>query len=67
MQFRTLKANEIDVRVAQIDKSWCTLLLYKDARVDMSILDETFGWDGWQREHEFKDGKLGRISLEKVQ
>ncbi len=26
MQFRTLKANEIDVRVAQIDKNWCTAI-----------------------------------------
>lgn len=51
MQFRTLKANEIDVRVAQIDKSWCTLLLYKDARVDMNILDETVGSMNWQKKY----------------
>lgn len=60
MEFRKLKANEIDCRVGNVSKSGSgySLLLYKDARVDMSILDETFGWDGWQREHEFKDGKL---------
>lgn len=51
MQFRTLKANEIDVRVAQIDKNWCTLLLYKDARVDMNILDETVGSMNWQKKY----------------
>ena len=51
MQFRTLKANEIDVRVAQIDKSWCTLLLYKDARVDMNILDESVGSMNWQKKY----------------
>ena len=51
MQFRTLKANEIDVRVAQIDKSWCTLLLYKDARVDMNIMDETVGSMNWQKKY----------------
>ena len=60
MEFRKLKPNEIDCRVGNVSKtgSGYSLLLYKDARVDMSILDETFGWDGWQREHEFKDGKL---------
>jgi hypothetical protein len=60
MEFRKLKPNEIDCRVGSVSKSGSgySLLLYKDARVDMSILDETFGWDGWQREHEFKDGKL---------
>lgn len=49
--FRTLKADEIDVRIAQIDKSWATLLLYKNARVDMDILDETVGVYNWKREH----------------
>ena len=60
MEFRKLKPSEIDCRVGSVSKngSGYSLLLYKDARVDMSILDETFGWDGWQREHEFKDGKL---------
>ena len=42
-KFRDLKSSEIDVRVAQLDKEWLTLLLYKDARVDMDILDETVG------------------------
>lgn len=51
MEFRTLKANEIDVRVAQIEKTWCTLLLYKDARVDMNILDETVGSMNWQKRY----------------
>ena len=51
MEFRTLKANEIDCRVAQIDKTWCTVLLYKDARVDMNILDETVGCMNWAKEY----------------
>lgn len=58
MEFRKLKAHEIECRVGMSRPNGYTLLLYKDARVDMSILDEVFGWDGWQREHEFKDGKL---------
>ena len=35
-----------------------SILLYKDARCDMAILDETIGCLNWQRIHEFKDGKL---------
>ena len=49
--FRNLKAEEIDCRIAQIDTNWCTLLLYKDARVDQDILDETVGAMNWQRKH----------------
>lgn len=51
LKFRTLEPNEIDVRVARIDKNWCTLLLYKDARVDQNILDETVGAMNWQKEY----------------
>ncbi|MCK9479877.1 MAG: hypothetical protein M0R40_10340, partial [Firmicutes bacterium] len=48
--FRELKAEEIDVRIGKIGKNMTTLLLYKDARVDMDILDETVGAMNWQRE-----------------
>lgn len=51
LQFRDLRADEIDVRVAQAKQNGVSLLLYKDARVDMNILDETFGPFGWQRRH----------------
>lgn len=49
--FRDLKANEIDCRISQINENGLTLLLYKDARVDMDILDETVGAKNWQRSH----------------
>ena len=49
--FRDLKANEIDVRVAQVKSNGVSLLLYKDARVDMDILDETVGAMNWKRSH----------------
>lgn len=49
--FRDLKANEIDVRIAQITDKGLSLLLYKDARVDQDILDETVGNMDWQRKH----------------
>ena len=51
MEFRTLKANEIDCRVNTINEKGLTLLLYKDARVDQNILDETVGSMNWQRKH----------------
>lgn len=49
--FRRLKANEIDVRVQSITEKGAVLLLYKDARCDMNILDETVGNKFWKREH----------------
>lgn len=56
--FRTLKADEIDCRISQIDKGWCSLLLYKDARVDMDILDETLGVMNWKKDYQLIDGQL---------
>lgn len=62
MDIRKLKADEIECRVAQCGKSdhgaWCSILLYKDARVDQRILDETFGIMGWKRSHELIGNRL---------
>ena len=59
MDIRLLKANEIECRIGTFKESkGISLLLYKDARVDMRILDEVFGFDGWEREHQLIDGKL---------
>lgn len=53
--FRDLKASEVECRVGMQGASGLTLLLYKDARVDMSILDETVGQENWQcKFYEFK-------------
>jgi len=62
MMFRYLKADEIDVRVQSVKESGFVLLLYKDARCDMSILDETVGVYNWQREH-CRDNKNCIVSL----
>ena len=56
--FRTLKANEIDVRIGQINAKGLTLLLYKDARADMNILDETVGPLNWSRNHQVIGDRL---------
>ena len=53
--FRTLRADEIDCRIAQIKETsngkGLSLLLYKDARCDQNILDEVVGPFSWKREH----------------
>lgn len=63
MKFRALKASEIDCRIQSIGQNktgavGTTILLYKDARVDMNILDETVGAMNWQRGHSVIDGNL---------
>lgn len=55
---RLLRADEIECRVASINEKGASLLLFKDARVDLKILDETFGTFGWQRTHQTIDGNL---------
>lgn len=49
--FRLLHADEIEARVATVNEKGCSLLLYKDARCDMNILDETVGAMNWERTH----------------
>jgi hypothetical protein len=49
---RPLGAAQIDFKVAQVTKTdaavWASILAYKDARVDMTVLDEAVGPMGWQ-------------------
>ena len=49
--FRDLLAEEIECRVAQVTDYGVSLLLYKDARCDQNILDETVGAMNWMRSH----------------
>lgn len=56
--FRDLRADEIDCRVARCTENGAQLLLYKDARADMIILDEQIGAENWQREHYECKGNL---------
>ena len=60
--FRKLKADEIECRVAQLTEKGLFLLLYKDARCDMNILDETVGALNWKREHT-RDNKNCIVSI----
>lgn len=51
MKFRKLRADEIDCRISMCSEYGVGLLLYKDARCDQNILDETVGPTNWQRHH----------------
>ena len=63
-KFRDLRADEIECRVQSVKKNGIVLLLYKDARVDMNILDETVGSSNWQREHyECKGNLFCRVGI----
>ena len=58
-----LEAADIECRVQSVSmtktgKCGAVLLIYKDARVDMRIMDKIFGPYGWQRTHELIDGTL---------
>lgn len=64
-KFRDLRADEIECRVQQVKENGLVLLLYKDARVDMNILDETVGASNWQREHyECKGNLFCRVGID---
>ena len=64
MNFRDLTEDDIEVRVQSVKQNGLVLLLYKNARVDMSILDETVGAENWQREHyECKGNLFCRVGI----
>lgn len=58
--FPLLRAEEIEVRVGQIDQNgkYVTLLLYKNARCDQDRLDAKYGPLGWQTSYQVLDGQL---------
>ena len=63
---RLLRADEIECRVGTVKKdgTGCSLLLYKDARVDMRVLDETVGPGNWMRSHRLVGNNLYcRVSI----
>lgn len=58
MEFRKLRADELEARVATVTEKGCSVLVYKNARVDMAVLDETVGAMNWQRNHREEKGNL---------
>lgn len=64
IEFRDLTANEVECRIQQVKQNGLILLLYKDARCDMNILDESVGTENWQREHyECKGNLFCRVGI----
>ena len=65
INFRPLRADEVDVRPSVVKEGkGMSLLLYKDARCDMRVLDESVGPECWQREHyECKGNLFCRVSI----
>ena len=57
-RFRLLRADEIECRVSQIKENGLTLLLYKTARTDANLLDETVGDNKWTNDFKLVDGVL---------
>lgn len=51
LTFRALRADEVECRIGNVSKTGAgvSLLLYKDARCDMNVLDETVGVMGWKK------------------
>ena len=64
-EIRLLHADEIECRIASASEYGVSLVLYKDARVDQKILDETFTPFGWKRSHQMIEGNPLRYGIRK--
>lgn len=58
MDFRALRADEIECRIGTCSEKGVSILLYKDARADMRLLDETVGAENWDCEYTDIGGRL---------
>ena len=58
MEFRLLNAGDIEVKVKKVTEKGALLLLYKTARTDMDILDETVGPEFWSCDYKEIKGNL---------
>lgn len=58
MRFRLLKPGDIEVKVKQVLPEGVIALLYKTARVDMDVLDETVGPENWSDDYKEIKGNL---------
>lgn len=51
LKFRDLTPEDVEVRAAMVRSNGVSLLIYKDARVDQTILDETVGQLNWKKSY----------------
>lgn len=56
--FRLLRPDEIECRVARVTEKSVQLLLYKTARTDAALLDDTVGSMYWCNDYKTIDGKM---------
>ena len=56
--FRLLRPDEIECRVATVTEKSVQLLLYKTARTDAALLDDTVGSMYWCNDYKTIDGKM---------
>lgn len=62
--FRTLRADEIEVRPSHVKEGKANMLLYIDSRAVVSLLNETIGNMNWQSEFYGVNGQtIGRIGI----
>ena len=57
-KFRKLNANEIECRAARVTEKGVQILLYKTARADQQILDETVGPMNWEKTYSVMGERL---------
>lgn len=57
-KFRLLDTQDIEVKVKQVKEKGAVLLLYKTARTDMDLLDETVGPENWTCDYREVKGNL---------
>ena len=58
IKFPALGAGDIDVKIKQVGKGGSVALLYKDARVDMKLLDQIVGSTNWKSTYQEIKGNL---------
>ena len=58
IKFRTLRADEIEVRVGRATKEKVSLLLYKTSQTDVALLNETLGAENWTNQPKIIDNNL---------
>lgn len=51
IKFRKLTPSEVEVRINQVSEKYTQLLLYKTARTDAILLDETVKAENWQSDY----------------
>lgn len=56
--FRPVRADEVELRIGQVYDGGVSFLLYKTARTDMALLDETLGAYNWQCDYKELKGNL---------